>query len=126
MAWGMSGRSGRTRAVLGETHHAKVAREIVVQQPETAAAIRGCMENARMRGLVLSIVPWGIQPDYGRSALLDDADVVSYVATAAIFSLGCIPAWSSRSAELSSKRIWLTSLTNGLIFEGSIVCLFPA
>ena len=38
---------------------------------------------------------------------------------------GFIPAQSSRSVEPSSKRIWLTSLTNGLIFKGSVVCLFP-
>ena len=124
----MSRRRGRTRAVLGKAQHVKVRREIVVIQCEAAAAKGGCGENARARGLVLSIVPWGVEPDHW-SAWLDDTDAVSSAgratAAAAIFSLG----WVHSRPELAECRAVVQENladVSGLIFEGSIVCMFPA
>ena len=101
----MSRRRGRSRTILGETHRAKVVRKIDVRQPEApAAAVRGCVENAWARGLVLSIVAWGVKPEYGGSAWLDDTDAVSSAgratATAAIFSFG----WIHSHPELAECR----------------------
>ena len=99
----MSGR-GRTRTVLVEAQRAKIIRKIVVRQTEAAAAIRGCVENAGGRGLVLHIVPWGVKPYHGGSAWLDNTDAVSSTgratAAAAIFSLG----WVHPSPELAERR----------------------
>ena len=95
----MRRRRGRTRAVLVEAHHAKVDCEIVVRQLEAATVISGCVDNGRARGLVLGIVPWGVEPDHG-SMWLDDADVVSpvgRVTATAIFSLE----WVHSSPELA-------------------------
>ena len=110
--------------ILGEAQCAQLIHEIVVQQPEAAAAISGCMKNSRAHRLVLGIVPWSIELDH-KSAWPDQADVVSLAGHAAdTAALGWfIPAQSSWGVELSSKRIWPTSLTIGLIFEGSIICL---
>jgi len=118
----MSGR-GRTRTVLGKAQRAKIIREIVVRQAEATAAIRGCVENAGGRGLVLHIVPRGVKPNHGGSAWLDDTDAVSpaghATAAATISALGrWIPAQSSRRVESSSKKIWPTSLANGLTLDG--------
>ena len=103
----MSGRRGRTRAVLGKAQRAKVIREIAVRQPEAAAAISGCVKNSRARRLVLGIVPWSVELDH-ESAWPDQADVVSLAGRATdTAALGWfIPAQSSWGVEPSSKRIW--------------------
>lgn len=88
----------------------------------------GCVENTWARGLVLRIVPWGVESDHG-SAWLDNADAVSPAGRAT--AIGALDQPRARSVESLSKRICPTFLTIGLIFEVSIVCgllvesLFP-
>ena len=51
-----------------DVQRAKVIREIVIRQAEAAAGTSGHVENAGAGGLVLSIVPWGVEHDHGGSA----------------------------------------------------------
>ena len=99
----MSRRRGRIRAILGKAQHVKVRCEIIVIQHEAATAKSECGENTQACGLVLSIVPWGVEPDHW-SVWLDDADAVSpagrATATTAIFSFG----WVHSSPELAECR----------------------
>jgi len=123
----MSGR-GRTSTVLGKAQRAKVIRKIIVRQTKAAAAIRGCVENAG--GVdssrtscpgALNLTTVGLR---GWTTLTLCRLLVVPLPPPPFSALGeCIPTQSSRSVEPSFKRIWPTSLTNGLIFEGSMGCL---